>query len=135
MATILMDENIAGYADYLSQFIGSPGWKEISSALAIRVVHFDQVGLAKGTPDTDVWEFCQRHHYYLITDNRNQNEPESLETVIRTRSLPTSLPVFTISDIGRFRTDREYAEAVAAKMLEYVFDADNILGAGRLYLP
>jgi hypothetical protein len=31
--------------------------------------------------------------------------------------------------------DREYFEVVVAKMLEYLFDADNIVGAGRLYLP
>jgi hypothetical protein len=45
------------------------------------------------------------------------------------------VPVFTISDIARFRSERDYVEAVVAKLLEYLIDADNIRGAGRLYLP
>jgi hypothetical protein len=52
--------------------------------------------------------------------------------MIRTRNLPISLPVFTISDINRFRFEREYVEAVVVKLLEYLSDADNILGTGRL---
>lgn len=43
--------------------------------------------------------------------------------------------VFTISDINRLRSEHEYAQAVVAKLLEYLFDADNIRGTGRLYLP
>ncbi len=71
----------------------------------------------------------------MITDNRNPDKSDSLETMIRTRTLPTSLPVFTISDIQRFRLERDYAEAIVAKLLEYLMDADNLRGAGRLYLP
>jgi hypothetical protein len=32
--------------------------------------------------------------------------------MIRTHTLPTSLPVFTISDIHRFRSERDYVEAL-----------------------
>jgi hypothetical protein len=55
--------------------------------------------------------------------------------MIRTRNLPTSLPVFTIADINRFRSDRGYVEAIVAKLLEYLVDADNLFGTGWLYLP
>jgi len=98
-------------------------------------VSFEEVGLAKETPDDQVWEFCQKQRFYLITDNRNQATADSLEAMIQTRNLPTSLPVFTISDIARFRSERDYVEAVAAKLLEYAMDADNLEGTGRLYLP
>jgi hypothetical protein len=133
--TILVDENIDGYAEYLSRFAFSPAWSDIGALLGVRFVRFDDVGLAKGTPDEAVWELCQSQHFYLITDNRNQDKADSLESMIRTRNLPTSLPVFTISDINRLRFEREYGEAVVAKLLEYLFDADRYLGAGRLYLP
>ena len=131
MLTILLDENLDGYAEYLSRFVFSPAWNDISSALGVRIVKFDEVGLAMGSTDEQVWEFCQQQRYYLITDNRNQDKPDSLETMIRTRTLP----VFTIADIDRFRAHREYAEALVAKLLEYLMDADNLGGAGRLYLP
>lgn len=135
MLTILLDENIDGYAPYLSRSFFSPAWSDISSALGIRVVTFEQLGLAKGMPDELLWEFCQLHRFYLITDNRNQHDPGSLEATIQTRNLPTSLPVFTISDIHRLRSEREYANAIVAKLLENLIDADNLIGAGRLYLP
>jgi hypothetical protein len=133
--TILLDENIDGYTEYLSRIVFSSAWSDISASLGVRFATFEEVGLAKGMPDEKVWEFCQRHQIYLITDNRNQDLPESLEAIIRTRTQPTSLPVFTISDIHRFRSERSYVDALVAKLLEYLLHADNLRGAGRLYLP
>ena len=111
MPTILLDENIDGYAEYLSRFVFSPEWSEVSGLLGVKIVTFADVGLAAGTPDEEVWDFCQQQHFYLITDNRNQDKPNSLEAMIRTRNLQTSLPVFTISSIDRFRAEREYVES------------------------
>jgi hypothetical protein len=101
----------------------------------VRIVTFENAGLAKGTSDINLWECCQQQQVYLLTDNRNQDDSDSLESLIRRRNLSPSLPIFTISDINRFRSHREYAEKVVAKLLEYLFDADNLLGTGRLYLP
>jgi Domain of unknown function (DUF5615) len=133
--TILLDENLEGYAAYLTRLVFSPEWSEISSMLGVRIVTLEQVGLSKGTPDEQIWELCQQQQFFLVTDNRNEEKPDSLERMIRTNNRPTSLPVFTISDVNRFRNEHNYVEAVVAKLLEYLFDADNILGAGRLYLP
>jgi hypothetical protein len=133
--TILLDENIDGYAEYLSRFVFSSAWNDISSLLGVRIVTFEDAGLTTGSPDEQIWEFCQQQQFYLLTDNRNQDKPDSLETMIRTRTLPTSVPVFTISDIRRFRSDRDYVESLVVKLLEYLMDADNLRGAGRLYLP
>ena len=135
MLTILVDENIDGYAAYLSRLVSLSEMSDICSLLGIVFVRFDEVGLAKGTPDDGVWEFCQQERFWLITDNRNQESPDSLESMIRTRNLPTSLPIFTISDIERFRSEKDYAEAVVAKLVEYLFDAEDFLGTGRLFLP
>jgi uncharacterized protein (DUF433 family) len=49
--TILVDENIDGYAEYLSRFVFSPAWSDISCLLGVRIVKFEEVGLVKGTPD------------------------------------------------------------------------------------
>ena len=135
MLTLLLDENIDGYADYLSRFIYSSAWNDISSLLGVRLVTFEDVGLARGTADEQIWEFCQQQRFYLVTDNRNKDNPDSLETMIRTRNLPTSLPVFTISDMRRLRAERGYVEFVIERLLEYLMDADNLFGVGRLYLP
>ena len=135
MLRVLLDENIEGYADYLSRHLFSPTWNDISSSLGVNIATFEQVGLGKGTPDEQIWQFCQHHQLFLLTDNRNDDKPDSLEFIIRTQNLATSLPVFTISDIHRLRVEREYVEALVAKLLDYLMDAENLLGAGRLYLP
>jgi hypothetical protein len=93
------------------------------------------VGLAKGSLDEQIWEFCQNQKCYLLTDNRNQDTTDSLGMIIRTRTVPTSVPVFTISDMRRFRSERDYVESVVAQLLEYLIVADNIRGVGRLFLP
>jgi hypothetical protein len=133
--SILLDENIDGYADYLSGLLFSSEWNEISSFLGIRILTLPQAGLATGTPDAELWDFCHNRQFYLLTDNRNEERPDSLEAMIRTRDLANCLPIFTISDIQRFRSDRAYAHAVASKLIEYLFDAGKIVGTGRLYLP
>lgn len=135
MPTILFDENISGYASLLARILFSPAWDEISRSFDVRLATYDDVGLKPGTTDDQLWEFCQANRIYLLTNNRNEDDPLSLETMIRTRSLDSSVPVFTISDVERLRFERDYAENVAVKLLEYLAAEDNIRGAGRLYLP
>jgi hypothetical protein len=43
--------------------------------------------------------------------------------------------VFTIGNVERLLHSREYANAVAARLLDYLLDIDRARGAGRLYLP
>lgn len=135
MLRVLLDENIEGYAEYLSRHLFSPAWNDITSSLGVSIVTFEQVGLAKGTSDEQLWHFCQDQRMYLLTDNRNDDKPGSLESVIQTQNLISSLPVFTVSDIPRLRSEREYIEVVLAKLLEYLLDSQNLRGVGRLYLP
>ena len=46
-----------------------------------------------------------------------------------------SLPVFTLANEQRVLRDRLYAEAVADRLLEFLFDIDSYRGTGRLYVP
>ena len=49
----------------------------------------------------------------MITGNRNDESPDSLEATIRNENQPDSLPVITIADSDRVLRDRLYAEKVA----------------------
>ena len=82
-----------------------------------------------------VWDFCQREQMVLITANRNQDGDDSLETAIRTRSTPESLPVFTIADADEILRNRAYADRVVESMLQAILDIDNLRGTGRVWLP
>jgi hypothetical protein len=93
------------------------------------------VGLAANASDAAVWSFCQQEELILLTANRNEAGPDSLEAILRARNSPTSLPVFTLADPRHFEVSREYAERVAERLLEYLMDIDQFRGTGRLFLP
>ena len=71
----------------------------------------------------------------LITANRNADDPTSLEVVIRQRNHSRSMPVLTLSDADRILHDRQYAEAVARRLLEILLEIELYRGTGRLFLP
>jgi len=71
----------------------------------------------------------------LITGNRNDDGPDSLEATIRNENQPESLPVITIGDADRVLRDRLSAENVAGRLLDYLMRIDEVRGVGRLYVP
>jgi hypothetical protein len=54
---------------------------------------------------------------------------------IRKFNTPASLPVFTIADLERFATSREYEERVLVTLYDYLLRIDEVRGTGRLFLP
>ena len=59
---------------------------------------FERLGLPYNTSDRDLWQLCQQREIVLLTANRNDEGPNSLEATIRTLNAPSSLPVLTIAD-------------------------------------
>jgi hypothetical protein len=96
---------------------------------------FPALGLSYDSPDAVIWRTCQKEKLVLLTGNRNDEGPDSLEAVIRDENQPGSLPVFTISDPRRLLHDRLYAERVAERLLDYLTRIDEVRGVGRLYIP
>jgi hypothetical protein len=132
---VLADVNIEGYVDLLVALMQLDPWKLFWDHLQLRYFRFASVGLAPDSPDAVVWKTCQQLELFLITDNRNQDGPDSLESTIRVHNTATSLPVFTIADVQRLRHGRDYADQVIESFLKYLLQAENIRGSGRLFLP
>jgi len=103
--------------------------------LGLTTPTFADLGLHPRSSDLEVWQKCQEEEIVLITANRNEDAPDSLETTIRSHGNARSLPVFTLADANRVLNERSYAELVADRLLEYLFDIENLRGVGRLYLP
>jgi hypothetical protein len=93
------------------------------------------VGLSPADTDARVWEVCQQRQLYLLTNNRNEDGPDSLGAVIRAQNTATSLPVFTVSDAERIFHSRGYAEQVIESLFDQLLRIDTLRGTGRLYLP
>jgi hypothetical protein len=130
-----MDANIEGQATHVWRRLQSPEWNEWTSSLDIRFLTFRDVELDAASSDSVVWHFFQENGYYLLTSNRNEESEESLEAVIRRECTLTSLPVFTLPDADRVYSNAPFLDRVVEKLVDFLLYADNIRGAGRVYLP
>src|SRR5258708_4558409 len=106
-------------------------WRE----LQLIYKHFEEIGLAHDVSDLLLWQACQREQLILITDNRNLDSSDSLESTIREHTKAESLPVLTIASIPRLLESRDYVEHVIERIFEILLDIDAMRGTGRLYIP
>lgn len=135
MKGLLADINAVGYVETLVRLMQSEPWSEFWTWLGISLRTFEEVGLSPTSSDLDIWRTCQAEQLVLITDNRNDDSPTSLEATIERLNRADSLPVFTIADHDKLRTSRSYAERVVESLLDYLLRIDEVRGAGRLFLP
>jgi hypothetical protein len=132
---ILADANCEGYLALLLRLF-QEGWRhDVWEVLHLTRVSLADLGLEPDASDRVVWEVCQREQIVLLTANRNDAGPDSLEATIQQHNTPASLPVFTLANEQRVLRDRLYAAAVADRLLEFLFDIDSYRGTGRLYVP
>jgi hypothetical protein len=113
----------------------SDEWRDFWEYLDLRCVTFQDIGLDSADSDTVVWHQCQKHHVLLLTNNRNDDGPQSLEATIRANNTPQSLPVFTIGDADNLLASGDYVDRVIDRLIRYLLQMDNLRGTGRLYLP
>ena len=135
MKGILADINIQGHVDSLVVLMRAEPWKLFGDHLQLGYFHFDDVGLVRESPDSLIWQTCQSLELVLLTENRNDDGPESLESAIRTQSTAASLPVFTIANVPHLRASQEYANRVIEEFIDSLLRIDGLCGTGRLYLP
>ena len=97
-------------------------------------VSFADLGLPPDASDREVCEVCQHEQVVLVTANRNDAGPESLEATIQHQNTPQCLPVFTLANDQRVLRNRQYADTVADRLIEALFDIDSYHGIGGIYL-
>jgi hypothetical protein len=132
---ILPDINAVGQIHALVRQMRSEPWVDFWNALGLVLKSFEDVGLSATSTDLEIWRTCQAQPLVLITDNRNQDSPDSLEATIRSLNQADSLPVFTIGDLNKFQSSRAYGEQVLEQLYDYLLRIDELRGTGRLYLP
>jgi hypothetical protein len=135
MSGILLDINAQGQGELVLSLLQAPPWTSIWHELGFPVLRFADVGLPADALDSLVWDTCQRLGLVLLTDNRNQDDPDSLEATLRARNGPTSMPIITFANSRRIFRDREYAQRTAVTLLEFLVDIDSLRGTGRLFVP
>jgi len=126
---------MGAYVDALLREMQSEYWADFWKHVGLVLYHFEDVGLTPTSTDLEIWQSCQAEQVILLTNNRNEDSDDSLESAIRQHNTPQSLPVFTIGNLDRLRKNRAYAALVVEKLYGYLLDIDRVRGAGRLYLP
>ena len=135
MPAIMADHDIEGHLQVLLQLLTSEEWRALWDELTYNIESFESLRIPYNTSDLDLWRICQERHIVLITANRNKVGPDSLESTIQQFNAPSHLPVLTIGAPNRILSNRDYAQQIVSRLLEYLIDVDNIRGTGRLYLP
>lgn len=92
MAAIMADHNIEGHFEVLLRIWTSDSWRSLWESLEIEIESFERLGLPYDTSDRHLWQMCQQHDILLITANRNDDGPSSLEATIRDLNNSSSLP-------------------------------------------
>ncbi|MCY3018851.1 MAG: ACP S-malonyltransferase [Planctomycetota bacterium] len=135
MPSILADADSRGQLQAILSFFQRTAWGSLWDSLGVTERSFAALGLTAKDSDRAVWRAAQRHDAILVTANRNQDDEESLETVLRAENQPHSLPVVTYGDAQRILQDSVYRERAALRLLEIIMDLDRYRGAGRVYIP
>jgi hypothetical protein len=132
---LLADVNILGHVARLVGLMQSLYWRELWDYLDIRLRSFQDVGLSPADTDREVWQVCQQHGLFLLTNNRNDDGPDSLATAIRTQNTDVSAPVFTLSDAEQVFRSKDYADRVVESLYDQLLRIETLRGTGRLFLP
>ncbi len=135
MRGILADINVEGIVTHLRHIWLSATWRELWFGLGLSVEDLETMNLALDASDAVIWRTYQAQQLVLITGNRNADGPDSLEVTIRAENQPNSLPVITLADARRVLRERDYAERVAVRILDYLMRVDELRGSGRVYAP
>ena len=126
MLRIISDNDVQGIVERLVDICQTPYWFELWQDLDCVLYTFEDFQMPANAADVVVWQVCQDNGLILITANRNQESPDSLETTIRNRNQPDCLPVLTFADSDRVARDRQYAEAVVERLLDTLFAGRGI---------
>ena len=135
MIALLPDANVERQCAFLAMRMQAPAWRDFWDHLQIRLLTFAEAGLQREDSDAVVWQLCQNQQLILLTNNRNDDGPDSLEATIRSRNTATSLPVFTFGDADRILQSTPYADKVVVSLFDQLLRLDELRGTGRLYLP
>jgi hypothetical protein len=135
MRGILADINSGKHLRAILALWHSVIWRDLWYSLGLSVESFPSLGLPYESSDEIIWRTCQREGLVLVTANRNADDPDSLEAVIRRENQPDSLPIITFANPDRVLADRFHTEIVAERLLEKLISIDDFRGTGRIYVP
>ena len=78
MIILLADVNIQGHIEVMVKRMQAEPWLEFWNHLKLSYCSFSDVGLNPTDSDVVIWHRCQELWLFLLTNNRNDDGPDSL---------------------------------------------------------
>jgi hypothetical protein len=137
MPRLLADVNVHRTVAIFELVLKSLGLWEVLADIGVELLTFDKVGLPRDLDDQSLWKRCQAEGWVLLTENRDEDGPKSLEATLKAGWKAGDLPVLTLANKRRFQVDRAYAERVGADVAELLFGIaqGEYCDRPRIYVP
>lgn len=101
----------------------------------LQTVTLADVKLADTSTDRVVWRYAQNAGMLLVTNNRNNDVPDTLQQTLVDDVTPSSLQVLTVGNAERLGLDPAYRSACAEQLIDILTDLERYHGVPRLYIP
>ncbi len=101
MQKIVADANIEGQISALAEMMQRPPWDFYWREYQLELTTFAELNIPRDANDRVVWNAVQLHSAILITDNRNDDDEDALQSVINDSCGSKHLPVVTIGDMKK----------------------------------
>ncbi len=137
MRGLLTDINVQGHMLYLRRLLEILDLWDVLAASKIDFVTFSDLRITPDLDDRSLWNLCQREGWVLLTENRNDDGPDSLQATLTDSWRSDCLPVLTLANKRAFERSRVYAERVARDVAELLFGVANheYRDQSRIYVP
>ena len=137
MRGLLADVNVQGHSAYLRQLLEVLDLWPVLAELGLTFATFADLALPRNLVDRSLWHRCQQDGWFLFTEDRNDDGPDSLQATLLDSYRPGCLPVLTLANKGRFENSIGYATQVANDVAELLFGVElgEYRDQPRIYVP
>ena len=133
MNWVMADANSIGAVDRLVAVVRADDeLRELWEALEVGLLTLRDVGLGFDAPDSDVRRVCAARDIWLVTNDVNNDGPDSLEAALAAER-GDELPVLMV-DQQAVLHDSPTCHSVALELLEKIADGDLLRGTRRVWL-
>jgi hypothetical protein len=137
MRGLLADINVQGHLPYLIRLLEFLQLWPVLAELKLEFITFPQLQLPPDLDDRAVWHRCQADGWVLFTENRNDDDPNSLQATLTDSWRIGHLPVLTLANKSKFETSASYAQKIAIDVAELLFGIafGEYHDQPRIYVP
>lgn len=137
MRGLLADVNVQGHSLYLRRLLETLDLWGVLAELHLDFATFTDLQLPRDLDDRSLWNRCQQEGWVLFTENRNNEDDNSLQATLTDSWRIGCLPILTLANKGTFEHSASYAKRVAIDVAELLFGIahEEYRDQPRIFVP